>query len=151
MKLFDIEDNDKDELPPEQHKYWEVTHFFFQHGRIPFKNKESLTLVRLMQLAYNAGQLNAEKTNKYNTKERQKYYKSKKLNSYKTYIPTHIANRLKEKLNNTQIIEDVERVSNNLIVGGGKNIQRMDMKHVEYKIKKYTTKLNYYKNVLAKQ
>ena len=36
---------------------WEISHFFFQHVRIPFKNQGSkAVLQRLIQVAYNSGQ-----------------------------------------------------------------------------------------------
>jgi hypothetical protein len=152
MESFNIEDNEKDQLPEDQHEKWAVTHFFFQHGRIPFNNKESPTFLRLMQIAYNSGQLRAVKNNEYNTKKRRKYYKEKKLGSYKTYISSRVADQVKEKLDGTKIIMEISDALNNLdkeLKGGNKHI--MNIENIEYKIKKYIAKLNYYKNLSTNQ
>jgi hypothetical protein len=44
------------------HEQWERHHFFIQLGRIPYRSKGSLSLVRLFQIAYNIGQLRCEFT-----------------------------------------------------------------------------------------
>lgn len=41
----------------EQKIMWEKHHFYLQHARIPVLNFEEPKLYRLMQIAYNAGQL----------------------------------------------------------------------------------------------
>jgi hypothetical protein len=50
----EVNDND-------DHSIWELHHFMIQHGRIVNNNKPSL--MRLAQIAYNAGQLRAERRN----------------------------------------------------------------------------------------
>jgi len=67
---------------------WEAHHFYLQHARIPFRNKNDATFVRLFQVAYNAGQLNAEmniKKNSIYTEEWKKYYYINNLNSPQEY------------------------------------------------------------------
>jgi len=64
---------------------WDRDHFLIQHGRI-IKNNLDGTLVRLMQIAYNAGQFRAEREkNSYNP-IKLKYYDDNKLDELETYI-----------------------------------------------------------------
>jgi hypothetical protein len=49
-----LSDNDNNSKGATDHKVWEQHHFFVQHGRIPTKEA---SLARLMQVAYNAGNM----------------------------------------------------------------------------------------------
>jgi hypothetical protein len=63
QKKFNIDGNDQDiekERVGEEKIEWEKVHFFFQHARIPFKTQSEASLLKLMQIAYNAGQFEAE-------------------------------------------------------------------------------------------
>lgn len=69
-------------------------HFFVQHFRIPFMTitpdittKQDIPLVKLMQIAYNAGQFRAasEEANTYNQQTMQ-FYNEHKLDELDTYI-----------------------------------------------------------------
>jgi hypothetical protein len=67
---------------------WEKHHFLLQHGRIPHNNKNSPSLLRLLQIAFNAGQFNfyREKGEIEYNKERIDFYNKNKLSEYTTYM-----------------------------------------------------------------
>jgi hypothetical protein len=98
-KLFNIvdEENNK-EWPEEDIEKWENTHFFFQHAKIPYDNVNEPNLTRLMQIAYNAGQLEADKDSKYYTVERKTYYIKNNLNSYISFMTPHSLIELEREL-----------------------------------------------------
>jgi len=85
-KMGIVDENNIEKQIPQN--IWEAHHFYLQHARIPFKNKNGATFVRLFQIAYNAGQLNAEmniKKNSIYTEEWKKYYSVNNLNSPQEY------------------------------------------------------------------
>jgi hypothetical protein len=64
----------------------ESEHFFIQHYRILVTSNFELSPMKLMQVAYNIGQLKAENNiNKYDEKLME-YYKLNKLNDVNTFI-----------------------------------------------------------------
>ena len=71
------------------HEDWERHHYLLQHGRIIHNNPEG-SLVRLMQIAYNIGQFNAEQEKKSYPVKLLTYYRSHKLEKLITYI-SHIS------------------------------------------------------------
>jgi len=87
----------------------EKDHFFIQHYRILVTSNFELSPMKLMQIAYNIGQLKAEnETLPYDIKLIE-YYKENKLNKLYTFIQTE----------NTKIIKiDEARVQSD-VVGGG--------------------------------
>ncbi len=83
---FNIVDNEKESSwSDEEKKEWEETHFFFQHSRIPHGTPNA-NLLKLMQIAYNAGQFTAEKNKKSYSKNKLDYYEEHHLNSYLSYV-----------------------------------------------------------------
>ena len=80
-EILGIIEDEKDAL---NHTQWEYHHFFLQHVRIPTLNFNQGLLMRLMQIAYNAGQYSAC-TDHYSA-ELKKYYIDNKLDCLKTYI-----------------------------------------------------------------
>jgi hypothetical protein len=79
---------------------WDRDHFLIQHGRI-IKNNLDGTLVRLMQIAYNAGQFRAEKEKNGYNPIKIKYYDDNKLDQLETYItePIELPVGLKSAIN----------------------------------------------------
>ena len=70
-----------------RHSIWEHHHFYLQHVRIPTLNFESPQLVRLIQIAYNAGQLDASWHNsEIYTDKIKAYYVAENLNNMETYM-----------------------------------------------------------------
>ena len=71
------------------HDEWEKHHFYIQHGRIPFKNKEDQSLTRLLQIAFNTGQLSYlmnYKQDSFLTHILKRYYYNNQLNNPLTYM-----------------------------------------------------------------
>ena len=90
----DMKVPEKKDVPQERHDQWEVEHFFLQHFKIPRQHKASLT--RLMQIAYNAGQLEAERESKHYPEEAKQYYTDHQLIQFSSYISEQVAERVCE-------------------------------------------------------
>ncbi len=68
------------------HTEWQKHHFLLQHGRIPHRNAEKPNLVRLFQVAYNAGQFAALSYDElYTHNGRLEYYNNNDLGNIETY------------------------------------------------------------------
>lgn len=82
----------KNELTNEMESH----HFYIQHFRIPYLESNKLSVLKLLQIAYNAGQFKAEleKNNSVYGVEFVDFYKNNKLDQISTYIDTHIANEI---------------------------------------------------------
>lgn len=64
----------------------ELDHFILQHGRIPYRNKLSGSLVRLFQIAYNCGQFKGAIEGGYNYPIKWfEYYIDNKLDTPQSY------------------------------------------------------------------
>ena len=77
---------------------WEKNHFYLQHGRIPYLNQSTPTLTRLMQIAFNDGQLYYEmitSNDPFYTKEWKDYYDTHNLGECKTYMSDGVLNTMK--------------------------------------------------------
>jgi len=64
---------------------WDRDHFLIQHGRI-IRNNPEATLVRLLQIAYNVGQFNAENEKTKYSDQLLTYYHINQLNKLTTFI-----------------------------------------------------------------
>ena len=104
----------------------ETNHFLVQHFRIPKLEKYRLSVVKVLQLAYNVGQLKAvfENENIYGGNLKKIYYKHH-LDDISTYIPDDAINR--------HLVEKIP------VQKGGFYYQ----KYLKYKIKYMTLKHNY--------
>lgn len=104
---------------------WDYNHFFLQHARIPKNNRDKfpeglndVTFVTLMQIAYNAGQLNAEmnvKKNPFYLAEHPNwitYYSAEKLSSFTSYITSTECTRL----NDIITLDDVQLIKETLLM-----------------------------------
>ena len=101
------EDDPGNKNEDENHGNWEKSHFFLQLVRIPKISK--CELVRVCQIAYNLGQLKAERDDPIYTLEVKEYFKSNKLGSIHIYIDVDCFNDLyKEELK--EIIFSVTRI-----------------------------------------
>lgn len=103
------------------HDLWSKYHFYLQLARIPVKN--NLDLGRLLQIAYNLGQLSVHLNDDYIfTSKSKEYFETNQLNNINSYINLDgkILNKLeKDTLNNIEIyvkqiidktlLEDFER------------------------------------------
>lgn len=72
----------------------EPHHFYIQHFRIPNLESNKLSVLKLLQIAYNAGQFKAEleKNNSVYATEFVDFYKNNKLDQIDTYIDAGLAN-----------------------------------------------------------
>jgi hypothetical protein len=96
---------------PTEHTTWELHHFFIQHGKIirPVDESKKITpvsFVKIMQIAYNAGQLNAEMNINKNTIYEEKwkaYYTSNMLDQITSYVNPRIiiSDKVNKKLKKT--------------------------------------------------
>jgi hypothetical protein len=64
----------------------EGDHFFIQHFRIPIVSKFNLTLLKLLQIAYNAGQFKAQREKNYYNEKIISFYDANKLDKLETYL-----------------------------------------------------------------
>jgi hypothetical protein len=98
---YDVDDKDQEKVKLkinsiELDNQVEPEHFFIQHFRILVTSNFELSPMKLMQVAYNIGQLKAQnKINKYDEKLME-YYKSNNLNDVKTFIDINDINLIKE-------------------------------------------------------
>ena len=74
----------RDEKDALNHAQWEYHHFFLQHVRIPTLNFDQGSLMRVMQIAYNAGQYNV--CLDHYSADLRKYYIDNKLDCLETYV-----------------------------------------------------------------
>lgn len=105
---------------------WEKNHFFLQLIRIPKNNK--LNLIRLLQVAYNLGQLSVCLDNTNFSPKALEYFKINKLNNIDSYI--HLSSTQNEQIHSNIEIQDLINNTNtyvieqmNLIQTGGGNIE----------------------------
>ena len=89
--INDIEKEDSDD-----ENLWKINHFFLQHVRIPYKNKQG-NIMRLMQVAYNSGQMIASKNeyDKYGLHKYISYYHNYDMANMDTYVKWKDVNELK--------------------------------------------------------
>jgi hypothetical protein len=128
MKIkFNIEDIEKTEST--DYNEWEKTHFFFQHARIPFNSVKDndANLIRLMQIAYNAGQLKVVEQEEQNvlhpiyTQERKDYYQRHNLSSYISYMTPSSLNKMNlEIAKKHQALSEIDNIMQNQLSGGYK-------------------------------
>ena len=77
------------------HALWEKHHFFLQHGRVPHKNAENPELIKLFQVAYNAGQLSSVFADElYTENNRRDFYNEKSLDELGTYCNVSDVDRM---------------------------------------------------------
>jgi hypothetical protein len=146
QKVFKIIDEENsEEWDNEKKKKWELEHFFLQHARIIHNNQEppNSNLTRLMQIAYNAGQFNAERDNKSYPDEILNYYDKNNLSSYISYTnPGNIVSidRILASQHPavTQIKEETILLNNDSKKGG--NI--FSIGKMKHKYLKYTKKID---------
>jgi hypothetical protein len=116
------------------HTEWERHHYLLQHGRI-IKNNEEGSLVRLLQIAYNIGQFNAEFEKKVYPENQMKFYREEKMNELLTYY----------KVNGKMIHFDDTKLKEKLQMGGKKKTKkinkRTDKKSIDSFLKDYLSKL----------
>jgi len=98
---YDVDDKEQDKVKLEINSVKldnqvEIDHFFIQHYRLLVTSNFELAPLKLMQVAYNIGQLKAQnKFNKYDDKLME-YYKSNNLNDIKTFVDIDNINLIKE-------------------------------------------------------
>lgn len=93
---------------------WEKFHFFLQLIRIPRNNDKNCSLLRLMQIAYNLGQLKADYKDSVYTDEVKEFYDLNKLEKLDSYVNPEKSNfGTKEYL--TDLIETVNKTVKNTL------------------------------------
>lgn len=122
-----------------EHNVWEQYHFFLQLIRIP-KNNPTINLLRLLQIAYNLGQLSVclENVNCVINPQAQKYFKSNNLDRLDSYIKINNSqkNLLETKLAITDFITNINSFileQMNVIKIGGNSINSVNSEYSEYK------------------
>ena len=95
----------------EKNELWEPHHFLIQHGRIVKKNPEP-NLQRLLQIAYNQGQFNAEleKDPNHYSEEMLKIYTDLKMSELSTYVDTKQQKMINKKLDKSMFNELFEKI-----------------------------------------
>lgn len=137
IKGLGVQDVEPKEMS--SHELWEKHHFYIQHGRIPHLNQNDPSLTRLIQIAFNVGQLKYfmdYKNDPFYTNEMRQFYKSNKLNNIETYMDTETLQSLNNNIS-TEFVEKVkDSIANNLIdkQKGGSN-KSYQCKYNKYKSK----------------
>jgi hypothetical protein len=96
LKKLNVGGDDNDE----KSCLWEPHHFLLQHGRIVRNstNDHDENFVRLMQIAYNAGQFKYESEQKVYTEEMMNQYRSNQMECIDRYLEQNEINRLDQLL-----------------------------------------------------
>jgi mannose-6-phosphate isomerase-like protein (cupin superfamily) len=117
-----------------EHKVWEQNHFFLQLIRIPKNNK--LDLIRLLQIAYNLGQLSVCLNTKNFSSDSIEYFESNKLDDINSYID--LTSKKNEQIDtNVQITDLINNTIGyiveqmNLIQSGGSNIEPFYLNNID--------------------
>lgn len=96
---------------------------------------EQPNLIRLMQIAYNAGQLQADENNVLYTPEWKEYYKKHHLDSYLSFMTPYSLKKMNEKLElQHPIFDEIDLVS--------VNTETTQSGGYRYKYQKYVRKVN---------
>lgn len=80
------------------HETWQKHHFYLQHARIPTLNPNEANIIRLMQIAYNVGQLQALWDDEFYTDKLKKYYLDYKLGEMTTYMTIDNLTKLNDSI-----------------------------------------------------
>lgn len=138
---------------PNSHEEWEKHHVYLQHARIPTLNYGECQLYRIMQIAYNAGQYNAFKTDSFynvsikgiNNKTLNKYYDEKKLSDISTYINKNDLIKFEKSLDKNLLNSIKEKMDDQ--TGGNYELESIKERmgeqtdgNYELKYKKYKSK-----------
>ena len=150
LKIFGEEGDE--EAKALSHDDWEKNHFFLQLIRIPKNNK--INLVRLLQVAYNLGQLSVylENNDNFYSSKAMEYFKTNKLDEISSYIK--LTPEQHEELNNTSSINEFVSDVNTFILEqteqvGGKNNEKNNEEIYKKKYNKYKNKYVELKKYLA--
>jgi len=133
LGLKDVETKDM-----ESHELWEKHHFYVQHGRISHLNQNDPSLTRLIQIAFNDGQL--KYFMKYNddpfyTDEMRKFYKDNKLYDIETYMDQATLDLLNKNISDVFVEKFKDTIAKNLI-----DDQKGGNQSYLHKYKKYKSK-----------
>ena len=114
---------DEDQDTVEQDK-WEKYHFYLQLIRVP-RNNPDCSLVRLMQVAYNLGQLQAEYDDSIYTDDVRKFLDKNDMDALRSYVDPSkcrfaTADELADKMEKIKEIgDDISDISSNQGMSGG--------------------------------
>ena len=89
LKTFGVDSSENAEEAGLEKNEWDRNHFLIQHGRI-IKNNPEGNLIRLFQIAYNAGQFRAENEKTQYSPDIRDYYVRNELNKLETYLDNEI-------------------------------------------------------------
>lgn len=128
IKEEQCEINEKDEKI--QKEIWEKYHFYLQHARIPVLNFEEPRLYRLMQVAYNAGQLKALFNDEFYTKDMKEYYADSKLSDMDSYMDDVYLMQIENSIDD-ELIENINIILTEQNSIGG----HYELKYYKYKAK----------------
>lgn len=140
LKIQECKDEFKG-TPEEIQREWEKHHFYLQHTRIPTLNYTDASLTRLMQIAYNAGQLEVEINNDFYRGEKREFYEGNKLDDIHTYMDENSLNILDQSITDEimgQIYASMPAKPQN----GGSD-SKYEYKYLKYKQKYLSEKMKY--------
>lgn len=83
---------------------WEKNHFYLQHARILTLNFDEPKVYRLMQIAYNVGQLRAIFDDDFYTVEMKKYYNENELDDMTTYMSLESLESINNSIDSIKIM-----------------------------------------------
>ncbi|QKF94790.1 hypothetical protein QKU48_gp1332 [Fadolivirus algeromassiliense] len=132
LKIQECENEIQIDDEKEKHDVWEKHHFYLQHARIPTLNFNDGKLVRLIQIAYNAGQLEALWDDLFYTPEMKRYYDENHLGDMETYMDITNLKLLNNSITD-EIIAKLEQVFKDQQPKGG--YYNYEHKYLKYKNK----------------
>ena len=138
LKLQECADEIPIEDATERKQVWEKHHFYLQHARIPTLNFNDGKLVRLIQIAYNAGQLEALYDDPFYNKDLKTYYESNNLDKIETYMDKENLIKLNDSITD-EMIEKLQEAFKGEQSGGNKSYE---YKYIKYKNKYLKSKQN---------
>lgn len=107
-----------DENPKKMNKdVWEKNHIYIQHGKIPLKNKMKPTLLKLLQIAFNAGQLRQQMINRndqFYSQTMRDFYLTNALDQADTYMEKCVLNLMTKEINK-DLYDEIMELNNNLL------------------------------------
>lgn len=142
---------------------WEKGFLYIQHGRIPIKNKMKPTLLKLLQISFNAGQLRQlmiNQNDKFYNQIMRDFYLTNALDQADTYMEKCVLDLMTKEIDinlNKELVElnndtlsdvyNVESESSNTNNQTGGSLDNYQSKYLKYKSKYLNLKYNNNNNI----
>ncbi len=132
LKIQECENEIPGKNENDKHMLWEKNHFYLQHARIPTLNFSDAKLVRLIQIAYNAGQLETLHNDPFYTVKMKEYYNQNNLGNMETYMTNHDLVKLNDSITD-EMTANFKKIFEGCEIKGGTH--EYERKYLKYKSK----------------